>query len=358
MRLEMQRSGCVATRSSLGMLLGTALIAASARADSPKPLSPGEFAAEVGGLRQLVQACARETGACEAARVPPRQEVTGAAAGSFQVDWSWLATSVSSAKTASAQDRAAEMRSALAHLDAIQGEAADRTPATTPAVFAKARSAANAALARDEFRTSTEGPSWWDKQLARLQDGFLRLFTGMGRVGERAPWLAPLIEWVCFGVAASGLLWFVRQSLQRQALRLAFTDAMPLAGHGERASADWARLAQEHASREDWREAVHCLYWAAIALMESRRAWKPNVTRTPREYLALLRAGSDAEQALRRLTREFERVWYGAATGHEGQYRAALASYQALEASRPERAPGGGEPATPLPHTAAAAGGV
>ena len=72
--------------------------------------------------------------------------------------------------------------------------------------------------------------------------------------------------------------------------------------------------------------------------MESRRAWRPNVTRTPREYLRLLKHGAEAHRALRELTRNFERVWYGQAEAGEAQYRTTLESFRALEESKPERA--------------------
>ena len=71
--------------------------------------------------------------------------------------------------------------------------------------------------------------------------------------------------------------------------------------------------------------------------METRRAWKPNATRTPREYLCLLRPGSAAAVALRDLTRVLERVWYGNGTADASSYESALHSFRALEAAKPER---------------------
>ncbi len=103
---------------------------------------------------------------------------------------------------------------------------------------------------------------------------------------------------------------------------------------------DWARLAEERAAAQDWREAIHCLYWAAIVALESRQAWRPNPTRTPREYLRLLRPGSEAQRLLRALTGLFERVWYGHGEIGEAEYRAAQASFAALSAADLRRAEG------------------
>jgi len=60
-----------------------------------------------------------------------------------------------------------------------------------------------------------------------------------------------------------------------------------------------------------WREAIHFLYWAAIARLESRRMWPADRARTPREYLRLLPAADPRLGKLATLTRSFERTWYG-----------------------------------------------
>ena len=251
------------------------------------------------------------------------------------MSWQWVRATLGAAGKASAQDRMAQMRTAADRLEELETETgvggeASPTPLARATVD-RARSAARQVLAGDEFQAAS-GPTWIDKQAAKLQDWFLRLFLGMDRMGARAPWLAPLIEWCCFGLAAGGLLFFVRRSLSRQALRLALGRASPARREG-RAATDWQRLAEEHAEQREWRAAVHCLYWAAILSLETRRAWRPNPTRTPREYLRLLRPGSEAQSALRTLTQCFERVWYGQTMGTEADFHAAQASFAAIAAA-------------------------
>lgn len=336
------------------LLAGSARLAAAA---APASVPAATFAAQLAGAGARAQACAAKAEACDAAGMPEREVVQGTPGGDFQVSWTWLGEALTKARqTAPAAERAKQMSAVEAHLLQLQKEAGAGN-SVSPEGFRRARAGANAALARGEFREVVEGPGWLERQSAKLQDWFLRLFTGMDRLGRRAPWLAPAIEWTFFSLAIAGLLWFIRQSLARQALRIALSEGAALAGSGERDAANWAQRAEGYAAAGNWREAIHCLYWAAIVSMETRRAWKPNATRTPREYLRLLRPGSEAHLALRELTRSFEMAWYGHSEVNEGEYRTALQSFRSLEASRPERTAGAGEAAGGAA-TLAAAGGA
>ena len=347
MRRCPERSSAVKTRLLLLICLGCN---GAALADPPKTVQSSIYLEQIANAQAMVAACTASASACDPTRLPDPEHVEDRPGAGYRVSWQWLRDEIAAAKTGKPAERSAKMKAAQAHLAALAVQAGTGL-LPSPDGFVQARKAANVVLARPEFRTSVEGPTWTERQLARLQDWILRLFSGMDRVGRRAPWLAPLIEWGCFALAVAGLLWFVRQNLARQALRIALSEGVALAGRGERDSADWARMAQERAAAQDWREAVHCLYWAAIALLEGRRAWRPNATRTPREYLKLLKPGSEAHRALRDLTRSFERIWYGHDIAGEQQYRASLDSYHALEASKAERAavPGEPDPGAALP---------
>jgi hypothetical protein len=68
-------------------------------------------------------------------------------------------------------------------------------------------------------------------------------------------------------------------------------------------------------------------------LLESRRAWRHNPTRTPREYVRLLKPGSAQQQGLRKLTQIFERVWYGLRDADESEYAEARALYERVASS-------------------------
>jgi hypothetical protein len=76
---------------------------------------------------------------------------------------------------------------------------------------------------------------------------------------------------------------------------------------------------------------VHCLYWAAIVMLEGRRLWRANRARTPREYLPLLEAGSVRQRALGGLTRIFERIWYGLRPASRQDFERAQALLEELK---------------------------
>ena len=78
------------------------------------------------------------------------------------------------------------------------------------------------------------------------------------------------------------------------------------------------------AAQDLWREAIHFLYWAAIARLESRRLWPADRARTPREYLELLPAADSRRLKLTTLTRSFERTWYGGRDASPSDFNAAL----------------------------------
>lgn len=302
------------------------------------------FAATLKTLQGRMDACAAKAQACDPTSVPGPQQVKTSAGLHYAVHWDWLADALRSAQKASPQERASLMSACKQHLTELALQAGEADPLAPQMTFSRARQAANAVLARQEFRNVQEGPGWFDRQIARLQGYLLKAFSGLGRLGEKAPWLVPAIEWGCFALAAAGLLWFIRRSLQRQSLRISLSEGAILRSRMGRDAADWQRMSAEYAAAGNWREAVHCLYWAAVALLESRRAWQPDATRTPREYLRLLRPGSEAHSTLRGITQNFERTWYGQTEAGEDHYQTALQQFRALESAPADRARGQGQP--------------
>ena len=199
------------------------------------------------------------------------------------------------------------------------------------AEFPRATEQARQILAGAEFQQAE--PSWWDRKMAQLRGWLARLFLGVDRLTTSAPWLGQLMEWVLFTAAAVGLLVWVLRTVQRQRLRMALgPQAPPTAMQWGRDTEDWRRIADEEAARQAWREAIHALYWAAIVHLERRRAWRHNPARTPREYVRLLRSGSQEQTRLRELTAVLERSWYGADDARAEEYESARASFQSLAA--------------------------
>jgi hypothetical protein len=219
--------------------------------------------------------------------------------------------------------------SAQAGAPAVKAGADATTLTNEAANFKQAREVADAVLQRPEFQRELVN-SWWENKKQQFGNVLGRIFAKVARVGHAVPWLAKAMEWTLFGGAALGLLLFVLRELRRQRLHVSLSSGAVKAEAWTREADDWSQRAEAFAKAEEWREAVHCLYWAAIVLLESRRAWRHNPTRTPREYVRLLRAGSLQQQGLRGLTQIFERSWYGLREVNGEQYAQARGLYEGL----------------------------
>ncbi|HUX44591.1 MAG TPA: DUF4129 domain-containing protein, partial [Terracidiphilus sp.] len=87
----------------------------------------------------------------------------------------------------------------------------------------------------------------------------------------------------------------------------------------------WLKDAEAAAAAGRWREAIHCVYWAAISRLEQKRLWPADRARTPREYLALVGEEDARRAGLAQLTRSFEHTWYGGKAASKGDYEQAEA---------------------------------
>jgi hypothetical protein len=196
------------------------------------------------------------------------------------------------------------------------------------AEFVRAQTAAQKILAGAEFRRPE--PTLWDRAKAWIVNAILRIFLGIDRVTTQSPWLGRALEWMLFLGAAAGLLVWVMRTVQRQRLRVAMGGEPAKSSAWARETEDWRRQAEQEAARGAWREAIHALYWAAIVHLESRRAWRHNPSRTPREYVRLLKAGSAEQRELRGLTGALEQSWYGQREANAVEFAEARERFERL----------------------------
>jgi hypothetical protein len=208
------------------------------------------------------------------------------------------------------------------------GTATEFRELTSGDEFQRARKKTDEVLSRPEFQTVSE-ESFIQREIARFWQWVSEMFGGVSRFGQRSPWLVPLMEWSSITLAAAGLLVWVLRTIQRQRLAVRIESRASFEVW-QKESDDWIELARSEAARQDWRAAVHCLYWATIVMMEGRKLWRQNRARTPREYLLLLEPGSRMQQTLRRLTQLFERIWYGLRPARESDYASALVLFEEL----------------------------
>lgn len=296
-----------------------------------RQITPDAYRTRLESLRSLVAACRADANACNPSAVGDdnriqSQSPTGAFTDTFQMRWGWLRSLIDDAHNPNLTDRNNLLDQATARLGeelaAASGEAAPQ-----PA-FAPARRAANTILAMPEFRI-VGSESWLDRQIAKLLSWLDRFFTAAADFGHHSPWIATVLEWSFVGLTVICVLIWVARTMDRQRIAISLSDMMP-AADWQKESAEWADLARIEADANHWREAIHCLYWASIVVLESRRLWRRDYTRTPREYLALLERNSPQQAALRALTGIFERIWYGLRDAAHEDYAQALALFEDL----------------------------
>ena len=299
------------------LLLSSACLPAQA---APKKISPQQYQTHLAALQALVHDCTQTTAACDPAKVGDDERIDATPA--FEARWQWLRDALTQSHT-KPELRANLMQQANTRL----ADMAHETPQPTPAL-ADARRKANAILSTDEFAIVHE-QSWLDRLRARIGRWLGLFFGGLGVLGAAGPWLGRLIEILIFGAALTALIVFISKSLQRQRLAVEF-NARTADLAWKRDSTDWAADAETSARDGNWRDAVHCLYWATIVMLEGRRAWRHNPARTPREYVRLLKPNSPQQRALRGLTQIFERLWYGLREAAPADYDRARSLYEDL----------------------------
>jgi hypothetical protein len=307
---------------------GTAAENVAPKAEPESTASLESYRADVARMQRVVAECEAPNAACDSHQVAHDVQVGDVARGGFAVHWGWLRDALTDANHAKPEARAKLLQACSERLQAMAQESGVAPDAQAEA---DARAKADEVLRRPEFQANA-GPTWWERKKAQWLGWLMRLFDGLSEFGANRPLLAPILEWLLFGGAAVGLVVFLIRVAARQRRRVALSAGAVQAAVWDREATDWAQMAAAHAEREEWREAVHCLYWSAIVLLESRRAWRHNPSRTPREYVRLLRPGSAQQQGLRGLTQIFERVWYGFGEADRERYQRALAEYERLAA--------------------------
>jgi hypothetical protein len=326
---------CLKTLFAVILLVGASATALS-QADAPDGASRlrtaniVEYKAHLESLRELVRGCEAVATECDAKKVGDDERVEGMAGGSFQTRWSWLREALNKARNAAPNQRVEILQGVSARLEEDTALAAE-TALSGELDFRRARTETDKVLSEPEFQTVAE-ESYLQREIAKFFEWLDEIFGGVSRFGKRSPWLIPLMEWGSITLTAAGLLTWVFRTMQRQRLAVRI-ESSAVAGVWQKESDNWAELARVEAARQDWRAAVHCLYWATIVMMEGRKLWRQNRARTPREYVMLLEPGSRMQTALWRMTQLFERIWYGLRPAAENDYAGALALFEELRSA-------------------------
>jgi hypothetical protein len=190
-------------------------------------------------------------------------------------------------------------------------------------------------LAAPEF-AAVHPPSAWDlfrQKLARRIERILeRIFGGLARYPIGGQVLFWIIVIACVGLIA---LWVFRFVTGRERM-----DVLPQARvpRPVRTWQEWVRVAREAAARNDFREAVHSVYWAGITRLQDVSAVPKDPAKTPREYLRLVvepsalqsPSASNYREPLSALTVRMEKSWYANRGASSEDFRDALQQLEAL----------------------------
>ncbi len=239
------------------------------------------------------------------------------------------------------------LKDAQARLAADLAQASE-PPATLPA-DEQQHAVLQQVLAGREFR-NLKTPDVRDTVLERIANWLNRIFAGLGKMRTHSAWLGWVLTYGFLAAVSTALIVLLLRMERRWRVRL--VPELPAPAPGAASARDWQLWladASKAAAAGEWREAVHFLYWAAIARLESRRMWPADRARTPREYLALVAGDDPRRLPLAALTRDFERIWYGGRPAAERDYRRADELASELTGSGPQflvtrgggRAPGG-----------------
>ena len=138
---------------------------------------------------------------------------------------------------------------------------------------------------------------WIERQILRL----LPQIHMSHEVGDTVMWIVLGLGFCALGY----MVWRLLSGLSRA------SELQPVEQSVPTKTRQWVQDALAAAERGDYREAVHCAYWAAIARLEAMNLLVKDRARTPRESLGLMSAHPHEQALLGEMTSHFELIWYG-----------------------------------------------
>ncbi len=212
----------------------------------------------------------------------------------------------------------------IEYLEFVRDQAAESKQA--PPEPAAHRAQLNEILSRREFR-DVHGQTWIDRLKQRISDLVRRLLSRV--VSSSAiPVISDVLVYALIVIAVLALAyWMYRFLREGERLESIMPTPVPVSA---KAWPIWLAEARAAAAKGDWNNAIHFAYWGGISFLEAQGAWKPDVARTPREYLRLLAPTSAHRVVLRSMTTRLETVWYGMQSADENEFRQTIAELESL----------------------------
>ena len=305
-----------------------------------EPINLEDYPGRLQRLHTIVDACTRTmaTAACDWKLVGPDAAVR-TPFGIRKVQFAWLRSALRNASVASsisAKDAAAKqsaleaasggLRDADLHLD--QELARQHESPKGARDVASERAALKSILASGGY-TQQVPPTLWERLRDRILGWLSRRLNAISE-SQSSQLIVNLLLISLILVVCGAMLWWFARKVQSQRLLL----TPPRAPHPSAPSAQdwekWLDQGRSFARQQQWREAIHHVYWSAISCLESRGLWPADRARTPREYLGLLAARPETLADLNTLTRSFEHTWYGDQTAGQLEFDRACALLERL----------------------------
>jgi Domain of unknown function (DUF4129) len=193
------------------------------------------------------------------------------------------------------------------HLSAMRRAATEMENGATRTFPTDAREHLEEILQGREF-AGLHGPSlleiWEQRAIRWIAEKIFHLLSRL-HIGAKA---GNMLAWIVVGLAFLALCAWALRSLSSNRRALPIAPDAPLETIDSRV---WAKEALAAAERGDYREAVHCAYWAMVVRLEVLGLLKRDRARTPREALRLLDPHPNEQKLLRDFTGHFELIWYG-----------------------------------------------
>jgi Domain of unknown function (DUF4129) len=298
---------CVLLGCALGLLTANPAKAQKANSSAGAQLSLRDYEAQLDTYSTSISASRRQPPKLARLRqsVPAQWQVT-ADGTNFTVSTAWLKTSLTELERnqKEADSRARLITLQLAALRAAAIELQETSALREPDV----RDHLDNIFKRKEF-ARLRGPTDLQRLEARISrwiaEQLLRLLAHV-HIGRRT---GNIFSWTV--IAATFVLlnyWVFRRlaGLAREA-----EPQTAIRQISDAASRQWLQEALAAADRADFREAIHCAYWAAVTRLEGSGVLTRDRARTPRESLRQLDAHPNERGALGELTRHLELIWYG-----------------------------------------------
>jgi hypothetical protein len=216
-----------------------------------------------------------------------------------------------------------QIKSYILHL-----ETAASTYSQTSEDLTASRQKLGQILSESEFK-KVHGPGVKETLLSKLYKSLAWLLSKFHVRGKGPFDVLQIVVYALIALALVMLLTWTVNRLRRKEEVPPAREILPFAPSA-RSWRVWLAEAREHADKQDWRNAIHLAYWAAISFLESGGAWKPNRARTPREYLRLLSTRNSSYPSLLTLTKKFEVIWYGERPAAQQDFEESLAQLQNL----------------------------